>query len=385
MAYAALLAFHALGAGPEEQRLKDWILGFEDASGRFSKEEIAIVAERYRYDASIPGWSWIPRTTAWVEPTALFILALRRAGVPATEKRIRSGVELILDRRVRSGGWNFGNPYSKSYELEASTMSTALALAALGAAGLPESRSAVGAGLRFLKNMLGRDVSTASLAWALLALKSFPAGASSVAGVADRLSRLQANDGGFRGNPFETSLAYLVLSDCPRPRLPSGSRPMSRRGVSRREFMRLAGTSALSAWPAAALAGGLPQAAQKTSSGPLLQVALVPCPDYGRETLAAALRTGWRSSRTPDVRGKRVVVKPNMVDVSPDRPIHTDPRLIEALVAHLADLGAREIVLAEGTSHNRDAEDLFRRAGYEALARRRGSVSSISITTTSRP
>lgn len=147
---------------------------------------------------------------------------------------------------------------------------------------------------------------------------------------------------------------------------------MSRRGVSRREFMRLAGTSALSAWPAAALAGGLPQAAQKTSPGPLLQVALVPCPDYGRETLAAALRTGWRSSRPPDVRGKRVVVKPNMVDVSPDRPIHTDPRLIEALVAHLADLGAREIVLAEGTSHNRDAEDLFRRAGYEALARRQG-------------
>ena len=215
MAYAALLAFHALGAGPEEERLKDWILGFEDASGRFSKDDVSIIAERHRYDASIPGWSWTPRTTAWVEPTALFVLSLRRAGVPATEKRIRSGVELILDRRVRSGGWNFGNPYSKSYELEASTMSTALALAALGAAGLPESRSAVGAGLRFLKEILGRDVSTASLAWALLALKSFPAGASSAAGVADRLSRLQADDGGFRGNPFETSLAYLVLSDSP--------------------------------------------------------------------------------------------------------------------------------------------------------------------------
>lgn len=225
MAYAALLAFHALGAGPEEQRLKDWILGFEDASARFSKDDISVIAERHRYDASIPGWSWTPRTTAWVEPTALFILALRRAGVPATEKRIRSGVELILDRRVRSGGWNFGNPYSKSFELEASTMSTALALAALGAAGVPESRSAVGAGFRFLKAMLDRDVSTASLAWALLALKSFPAGASSAAGVADRLSRLQASDGGFRGNPFETSLAYLVLSDSPVLVSVPGARP----------------------------------------------------------------------------------------------------------------------------------------------------------------
>jgi uncharacterized protein (DUF362 family) len=146
---------------------------------------------------------------------------------------------------------------------------------------------------------------------------------------------------------------------------------MSRERVSRREFMRLAGASALSAWPTAALAEGLRQAA-RPDGGTLFQVALVPCPDYGPETLAAALRTGWRSSLPPDVRGKRIVIKPNMVDVSPDRPIHTDPRLIEALVAHLADLGAREIVLAEGTSHNRDAEDLFRRAGYEALARRRG-------------
>ena len=215
MAYAALLAFRALGAGPEEQRLKDWILGFEDASGRFSKEDVAILAEQNRYDASIPGWSWTPRTTAWVEPTALFIVALRRAGVPATEKRVQSGIKLILDRRVRSGGWNFGNPYSKSYELEASTMSTALALAALGAAGVPESQPAVGAGLRFLKDALSRDISTASLAWVLLALKSFPSGTASVAGTADRLSRLQANDGSFRGNPFETSLAYLVLSDAP--------------------------------------------------------------------------------------------------------------------------------------------------------------------------
>jgi hypothetical protein len=215
MAYAALLAFHAFGAGEAERRLRDWILAFEDASGRFTKEEIAVVAERYRYDAAIPGWSWTPRTTAWVEPTALFIIALRRAGVPAAEKRIQSGVELILDRRVPSGGWNFGNPYSKSFELEASTMSTALALAALGAAGLPESRPAIGAGLRFLKDALGRDVSTASLAWALLALRSFPSGAASVAGVRDRLSRLQTTDGGFRGNLFETALAYLVLTDAP--------------------------------------------------------------------------------------------------------------------------------------------------------------------------
>ena len=215
MSYAALLAFHELGAGAEEQRLKDWVLNFDDASGRFTKEEISIVASRYRYDASIPGWSWTPRTTAWVEPTALFVLALRAIGVPATEKRVRSGVDLILDRRVPSGGWNFGNPYSKSFELEASTMSTALALAALGAAGVAESRPAVRSGLGFLEAALGGDISTASLAWALLALKSFPSGAPRVAGATARLARLQMKDGSLRGNIFETALSYLVLNDAP--------------------------------------------------------------------------------------------------------------------------------------------------------------------------
>lgn len=215
MAYAALLAFHALGAAEEERRLKAWSLAFEDASARFSAEEIKVIRERYRYEPTIPGWSWTPRTTAWVEPTALFIIALRHAGVPATEKRIKSGLDLLLDRRVPSGGWNFGNPYSKSFELEASPMSTALALAALGAAGATAGQAAVTAGLRFLKAALAGGVSTASLAWSLLALKSFPAAAADVPATADRLTRLQAADGGFRGNPFETALAVLVLGDDP--------------------------------------------------------------------------------------------------------------------------------------------------------------------------
>ncbi|MCU0244826.1 MAG: DUF362 domain-containing protein [Acidobacteria bacterium] len=147
---------------------------------------------------------------------------------------------------------------------------------------------------------------------------------------------------------------------------------MSGARLTRREFGRLLGASALATWPGAGPAeGGAPQY-RPAAEGPTLRVALVPCPDYGPETLAAAVREGWRSSRPPEVRGKRVVLKPNMVDVSADRPIHTDPRLLEALVLLLGDLGAREIVLAEGTSHNRDSEDLFRRSGYEALARRRG-------------
>ena len=213
MAYAALLAFHALGTVAEERRLKDWILRFEDASGHFTPDDIKAIFTVYRYDASIRGWPWTSNTTGWVEPTALFIIALVRVGTPPSHDRVRSGISLILDRKVPSGGWNFGNPYSKSHELEATVMSTALALAALGAAGIPESRPAVSAGIGFLARGLAGDVSTASLAWTLLALRSYPAGAAQAPVVAARLAGLQAADGSFRRNLFETALASLVLDD----------------------------------------------------------------------------------------------------------------------------------------------------------------------------
>ena len=105
---------------------------------------------------------------------------------------------------------------------------------------------------------------------------------------------------------------------------------------------------------------------------PAFPVALLPCADYGPAALAKALTDGWAATEPPDVRGKRVVIKPNIADFSPDRPIHTDARLVEALILHLRGAGAGEVVVAEGPPHNRDTEWLFRQTGYEDLARRLG-------------
>jgi uncharacterized protein (DUF362 family) len=105
---------------------------------------------------------------------------------------------------------------------------------------------------------------------------------------------------------------------------------------------------------------------------PAFPVALLPCADYGPAALAKALTDGWAATAPPEVRGKRVVIKPNIADFSPDRPIHTDARLVEALILHLRGAGAGEVVVAEGPPHNRDTEWLFRQTGYEDLARRLG-------------
>jgi len=222
MAYAAILAFDALGASDEARRLAEWTLAMEDASGRFTADEVSSIAMTYRYDAAIRGWPWTPGTTAWVEPTALFMIALVKAGISPEHERLKSGVRLLVDRRVRSGGWNFGNPFSQSQELEASPLSTALALAGLGAAGYSVERAAVREGLRYLSGALGGDVSTVALAWSGLALSCYPLEGPERPDPVARLAALQAGEGGFRDNLFETALAAIVLSDPARLVLTAG-------------------------------------------------------------------------------------------------------------------------------------------------------------------
>jgi len=145
---------------------------------------------------------------------------------------------------------------------------------------------------------------------------------------------------------------------------------MSRKALTRRDLIRTLGLAAAAILPAAASAGGRVQRESSPVTGPLLKVALLPCPDYDADRLLEAIEAGWRSTRPPDIRSKRVVIKPNIADFSAERPIHTDAKLVEALIRHLRRLGAGEIVLAEGPPHNRDTEWLFRMSGFEALAGR---------------
>jgi uncharacterized protein (DUF362 family) len=149
---------------------------------------------------------------------------------------------------------------------------------------------------------------------------------------------------------------------------------MNGKAMTRRDLIRALATAAVTTLPAAAFGAGRGQSGKRPAFGPLLQVALVPCPDYDPGRLVEAINAGWRSTRPPDVRGKRVVIKPNIADFSAERPIHTDARLVEALILHLKTLKAREIILAEGPPHNRDTEWLFRKSGFEALAKRQGVV-----------
>ena len=65
-----------------------------------------------------------------------------------------------------------------------------------------------------------------------------------------------------------------------------------------------------------------------------------------------------------DVRGKRVVLKPNLVEFDPDSVINTHPLLVHAAFEAFQVAGAADVRIAEGPGHRRITLDLAEAAGY---------------------
>ncbi len=68
-----------------------------------------------------------------------------------------------------------------------------------------------------------------------------------------------------------------------------------------------------------------------------------------------------------NVRGKRVLLKPNLVEYDPHTPINTDPRFVAAAVETFRKLGAAEVKIGEGPGHRRDSWGVAEEAGYREL------------------
>src|SRR5205809_509938 len=63
------------------------------------------------------------------------------------------------------------------------------------------------------------------------------------------------------------------------------------------------------------------------------------------------------------VRGKSVLLKPNIVEYIPGRPVNTDPQLIGAAAEAFLRLGAASVTVAEGPGHHRDTDLLLHDTG----------------------
>jgi uncharacterized protein (DUF362 family) len=91
------------------------------------------------------------------------------------------------------------------------------------------------------------------------------------------------------------------------------------------------------------------------------RVAILPARDYAGPLTDVVLQ-GIRHFRVPVV-GRKVVLKPNLVEFDPAGVINTHPAVIAAAVEAFRRLGAREVVVAEGPGHRRDTEHLVAASG----------------------
>jgi uncharacterized protein (DUF362 family) len=95
-------------------------------------------------------------------------------------------------------------------------------------------------------------------------------------------------------------------------------------------------------------------------------IGLFPATNYAAD-LSDVIFRGLEILR-PAVAGKRVFLKPNMVEYERGTPINTDPMVVAGAAQAFLRAGAREIVVGEGPGHRRDIEYLVTATGlYDRL------------------
>ena len=146
-------------AGPRKRAL-DFLTTF---TGRHWKlEDRSVVA----HDPSILGWPWVEGTHSWIEPTSLGLMALTAGGLGDHDRAVQAQ-EMIMDRQLPSGGWNYGNTKIYGRELRPMPESTGVALNAV-AGRVKEAQ--VARSLAYLAERLKTLRSPQSLGWGAMGL-----------------------------------------------------------------------------------------------------------------------------------------------------------------------------------------------------------------------
>ena len=90
-------------------------------------------------------------------------------------------------------------------------------------------------------------------------------------------------------------------------------------------------------------------------------VALMPADSYGAD-FADVISRGLRELSI-DVRGKRVLLKPNLVEYEAGTAINTHPVVVAGAATAFRRAGALEVIVGEGPGHRRDIEYLLTSTG----------------------
>jgi len=106
----------------------------------------------------------------------------------------------------------------------------------------------------------------------------------------------------------------------------------------------------------------MPAGCNRKPAAPPSLVSITRAPAYD-QTLYDTLRRILQEHRV-DIRGRNVVLKPNLVEFEPGSSINTNPLLVHAAWEAFHAGGAANVRIAEGPGHRRNTLDLADAAGY---------------------
>jgi len=140
--------------------------------------------------------------------------------------------------------------------------------------------------------------------------------------------------------------------------------------MTRREFLPLAGIAAASGYASLQLR----QKPERLPDGPpgSSPVAIIRAKSYSAELVQKMLE-GIRECGL-DARGKRVLLKPNLVEFDGATVINTDASVLAAAYEVFQKLGATQVTIGEGPGHRRDTYDLAADANYRRSVQRFDSI-----------
>ena len=332
-------------------------------------------------DLQLLGWPWAEDTFSWVEPTAWACVALRAAG-RGEEPRVREGLRLLLDRAFDGGGVNYGNKFILGKTTAPIPGTTAAMLLALqNVAGEARIDAAKG----YLRVHGEQTTDLEHLCWIRLALTCHADDEPTRAALPKLDVRIRESlaveavaGNGLAAGPLRLALAALALdadrrnpfrlTDAPAVAADAAIGKARSTGDARPKPSRSLGEKVKTTFRGVMVAGlgklrPLPQSSA---------VHIARADDYD-DPLADTLQKQFEHFRQfVPVRGKRVVLKPNLVEYHRDKVINTDPRFVSAVIELFQREGASEIIVAEGPGHWRNVQYLVNESGLGDVLRRHG-------------
>jgi uncharacterized protein (DUF362 family) len=319
-------------------------------------------------DPKLLGWPWAEGNFSWVEPTAWGCLALRRAG-QGEQPRVKEGQRLLLNRALEEGGVNYGNRRIFGVSLEPIPGPTAIMLLAVQGDDDERVRRTV----TYLCQQADSGTDLEHLCWARLALDAYRA----QDGVAEALTRLDARireahteraaTPYVRPAPLRQALTALALNLDQRNPFRLGSTISGKSlAAAKVRTPRPGFGERIKGWFRGLAISGETSLRQP---GPQTQVHIAPAAGYN-EDLADVVRRQYEQfrERVP-LKGKRVVLKPNLVEYHRDKVINTHPHVVAAVIELCRREEAAEVLVAEGPGHWRNVEYLVAASGLGDVLR----------------